>query len=408
MPSTPKNDQLIIPTTRNSFPPQIISFLFINLIIGSAPIKLGKMFECGVILAPILSILIAVLTTFSIFLLSKALALYHLPTTDELIDHLFGRILSISFGVFTVVFYLLINVQYYGYISDLLGKIILHYQSNIPAVILDPFFLNSLLFVFYIIPIIHTISLKVMFVFSVISVIAILVMIIVNIYNLAYQKINEIDSINQNGKIIYFTFNHSTIFCFSQMISFFQIYPFNYPGIRHLKHNSDRSWTITVCSSIICSLFAFLIIGELKYFIQYYNITNINKQVINTINNIAQLVVIASSFPATMNPARVTIQNNFLRLKTNNITMCYFFGYCFQIASLVISSLYNKLDKYINLIIAILSAILSFIIPAIIYLYTFQFSSPQFAVTSILLILVGLESIILSILDILNVFKYNG
>lgn len=404
MPPISANDQLIAPTTKYSFAPQTITLLLINLIIGSAPDKLGEMFNCGILLAPILAIIIAVLTIFSMFLITKALSFYHLSTPDEIINRLFGWVLSIIFGILTVSFYLLINVQYYHYITVYLGKIILYYRPDASTVVLDPFFLNSFLFIFYIIPVIHTVSLKMMFFFAVIALIAIFTMIIDNIYLFAIEKTARNQLIIQKKQITYFIFNHSAIFCFSQMTSFFQLYPFNYPGIRHLKNNSVKTWTIVVCRSVIFSLLFFVIIGELKYFINFYHSPTKSSIISEIVNDFAQIVLTAASFPATMNPARYTIQNCFLRLKNNNYTMWYFFGYCFQAASLVISSLYYKIGYYVNFFISILSPILSLMVPSIIYLRTFKFSSTKYVFLSILLIIVAITSIILNILDVSNVF----
>lgn len=396
------NDQLIISTTKYSFNSQIITLLLVNLIIGSAPDKLGLMFDCGVILAPILAIVIAVLTIFSIFLLTKALSFYHLSSPDEITYRLFGWVLSIAFGMFTVIFYLLINVQYYHYISGFLGKIILHYQPNASEFVLDPFFLNSFLFIFFIIPVIHIVSLKTMLFFAVVAITAIFVMVINNIYCFAVEKTIRKQMKIPNTKITYFTFNHSTIFCFTQMTSFFQLYPFNYPGIRHLKHNSVKTWTIAISRSVLFSLLFFIIIGEFKYFINYYHIPNKNSIITDIINSFAQIILTAASFPATMNPARCTIQNCFLRIKNNNFTMWYFFGYCFQAAALVISSIYYKIGNYVNFVITILSSILSLLLPAMIYLCTFKFSSPKYAIGAIFLIIVSIISIIFNILDVFN------
>lgn len=404
MPPISPNDRLITPTTKYSFTPHVITVLLVNLIIGSAPDKLGQMFDCGIILAPILAIVIATLTIFSMFLITKALAFYHLSTPDEIVYRQFGWVISIIFGMFTVIFYLLINVQYYHYISGFLGKIILYYQPKASVFVLDPFFLNSILFIFYIVPIIHTVSLKMMLIFAIIAIIAICVMVVNNIFCLAVEKTLRDEKKIPTSSITYFIFNHSTVFCFTQMTSFFQLYPFNYPGIRHLKHNSVKTWTIVVSKSILFSLLFFIITGEFKYFINYYSmsIPNKNNAIADVINSFAQIVLTAASFPATMNPARYTIQNCFLRIRNNNFIMWYFFGYCFQAAAYVISSIYYKIGDYVNFVITLLSSILSLILPAALYLCTFKFSAPKYAIVAAFLIMVGIASMIFNILDVFD------
>ena len=388
-------EQPIISTTRYSFPPQIITVLLINQLIEVVSTNSG-LYSCGIILGPLITLFIAVANVYSMFLYTKTIAFYHLATVDEVTGKVFNRPVSIIFGIITIIYGLCLCIRYYYIFSNTLIRIILFFEDDPPPTVIDPLFLNSIFFLIFVIPIIHTISLKVMFIISIISIISLLFMVITLVYNFAVELTAKSDV-----EVKYLVFENVAIQCFSNMVIYFQLFPFNYPGIRHLKHNSIKMWMMVIIRVYTFGFFIYVFIGILTYYDS--NSVFKNTSTVTICILFGQLIQIISSITAMMNPIRYTIQNCFLRLTSVDPIMWYFFGYCLQVGSLIISSLYKTIGKYIELINVITSITLSFILPAILYLSTFKYESKIHFILSIFILCFMVLMLILYILQFFSV-----
>lgn len=378
----------------------------INSAIGLGSLKLGAIYNIGLLSTYALSLLIWFFTFYSLKLLVLSATFYEESTFEEIWRLAFSKVTMFIPGTVSILSSLVDMIGYVKSIQEsvisILRKILILFSEEKMEISTEfenyKMIIGCFVFVLFLLPVCFTVSLNAMSVLSYISVCAIFLFTIYVIAMFFYlMKKNGFD-VNHNFSLVNLKGNYAK--SLSTLVFAFTFYPLTYPGIRHVKNSSRQNLTKIFFWSMIFIFFDYAIIGTFSYLsffeknnngtiLDYYPEDTETEKILSILGNILSLVYVLMTIPFRLNSCRYIILNAISNATMFPVDIWVFVGVIISLFALSLANLTDEIVDVLFVISDVMSSLLLFIFTPIYYLKAFKFSNKCNAFMSILLLIIG-------------------
>ena len=395
--NTDIDDLQIFAQRKNSLDyPSTIAFL-LNVAIGTGVMRLGNAYKAGAILTPILSTIIAVLSTYAFYLFLKAGVKTKSSTFEAIWSKSFGEKTVIICASISMISKLMALKSYISFVIDQLVAIITKFAPDPPSWVIDRFFLFFCVMIVFYIPILSSKSLKLIAIICYIKVTCLSFLCIVFIYYFIYYV--ERDGFDPRDEIAYFRFDSRFITALDSLLTAYLILPMSYPGLKHFRNLTVNNFLREYRTAMIIAWFVYNIVGLLSYFtffelntgaliLSYYEDNDFT-----LVAQIALTIMMIFTCPVALNPVRYVLIDIFGHGSDFNSDVWCHVGICVMIIAMVISSLTGDVNFWVTTITNIRSPLVLFILPSILYLKACGKEKMRHFVLALIILALGLVAV---------------
>lgn len=398
------HEEIVEGSKKQLFPKRVDSLgyfqatvVMIKRCIGSGPLKLGNAFRCGAILAPLMNTLIGILSTYTLFLFTKACSHVHGSTFEDIWHSRYGTKTLFISAFISIYSAIIVSKNYVSFVVSSITSIILQFYEEAPEWMTTTYFLMAVVFVLFMVPVSLSSKLKLITILCDIGVACIVLLMVFTCYWLAFYI--ERDGFDPLDQIVMFRFDKTAIKCLSSLLTSYLIQPIAYPGIRHFAASSEIGIMKVFASAMFFSWIAYNVFGLFQYLTFFDGnagasiLTYYEDGVIVLISNFLVVIMMLPTLVLAQNQARYLVLNSFFSMSDFPKIIWALVGIAISLLTIILSTLSSEYSGYIGIIYDCLSPFRLFILPAFLYLSTRKMSSMINFIGSIGIIILGFASI---------------
>lgn len=370
--STKKGDETIFPEYKYNIREDELLVCFINAAVGTGILKLGSAFRAGVITSLILTVVIGILSYYSMWFFLKASTKTLAGSFEEIWKVLWGK-RFIWFCAFLSIIRKINTLKgYFSFISETITNLISVAAGTLPWWASNKLFLVSILCVVFVVPLAFCRTLRVVVITSQISCVCILVLFGIVIYYFAIGV--KTDGFDPNHEMVLFGPGNNVVSCLSSLMTAYLIYPLAYPGFNHLKNASyNKLNRISIVQTVIVGLlnYAFGLVNYLTLFESNTGgliLSYFPQGPVRIVGEIALVLMILFTIPVVISPIKYIILNCIATVRTIQYWIWIYLGIIIGVLCVFLSAVSGEISTYLGIISDILSPIVLYIIPTSLYL----------------------------------------
>ena len=237
-------------TEKPAFPARLESvswfhaFIIITCIaIGTAPSKIGYCFRNGVILTPLISASVALITFYNMFLFVKVGCRFQVYTFEQMWTCTFGSQLVLIPAFISIISSISINMYYTQISVQCLTDSLTILAPNLSTIFTDYWFLSFIVSLILVLPFIFNKSLRNLALSLTIKLGILIVFIICMVIEFVLRYLK--DGFNPNHQLNFFKFDKNLISAFSSLVTQYLVSPIAWPSIQHVK-NATQSQLVSI------------------------------------------------------------------------------------------------------------------------------------------------------------------
>lgn len=382
----------------------------LNIAIGSGALKLGFAFRAGLLFSLIISIIIAILSFYSLELYAITAAHYHVSTFEDIWKSAFSEWGSNVLAVFSILFALINIMSYYQFLQGSVITVVtliieLFDNSSHKAETIGNYqFLIGLLIAFiFSVPFCLSTNYRATINISYISMGAFILLLIYIIIRFAVDVSKT--GFDPNHEFKLFDTSDYCVGCISSFILAYIIYPIEWPNLMYFKNSSRKGISFLFLTIIISCFVIYSLIGIFSYFtffskntggmvMNFYPQENTLDKILLIIGHFLSFIVVIFTMLVRINVCRYSLYK--ILVKKDNLTpeTWSLFGIAFSLIGCTLSNLPTDVTDIISKIGDIIAAFYMFFIPSIIFIRGHGKSRLFYLFMAILEMIVGVGAIV--------------
>lgn len=395
-----EKDVQVIETHANSINIfEFIIFLF-NFQTGGGIIQMSKTYKSGIVPNVIISALFMLVNLYSFFLYVKCACFTHRDSFLEIwTSSVSEKLMAIPLIISIIICQTTVS-NYLRIVTLVIKDCISFLFPSSPNYTKDHYFIFLFVFVIYSIPISTTKSLSFFIILSFLEFVFVILLLSYIIYSFC-DSVSTF-GFDPNNDLLIFKFDKKIIENIAIFMTSYVALPLNFPSLGHLSCPTQNRLMRSFIIAVFLSYVFYNLYGIFTY-LEFFN--NLPENVLlskyDSINFYAQIcliLIILSTLPCYLNQLRFLVIQLYSRNESMHVEIWMMTGIIIFMLGFLISGFSERYFKVINFIREISCEILIYVLVPLMYIRAFKKRNKLHLCGSLLLFLIGLCSIVISVI----------